>query len=314
MDSEEIRQGESREFGDAPRDREAFVGLIDAIKRHNEDHTPGKMVANMLIGTLKTEDDSKSEEVITSADKQSMDRELIDIKNEKTLKVTGLSLTPIRANTVMWSSGGDTDSVGELRVHIEDGDAFIAFMDKLKPGMINENLEKALEQVINDLVLEAYEMEERPDDFAFEFLTNANKIVSGFNKLGIKTKSLDELTEISSHINAKDSREFIGAKKIGLYQDIGGENFGPSKWQTDTTKEGLTKRWDEVIVLLNKTKNNPNADTLFKDLLKRAQDSLNYAVTDLPRIMSTYESYGEGFHEILERFSLELIALASSEK
>ena len=317
MKSEDKKPEEMIEFGETPSDRHAFVSVIEGITNHNKEHSIGKMIGRAFAGAIESEDipdKKKSKKKVMLSDEQEMYRGLLGVTNEQTLTAVGLSLTPVREKAIMLVSNGTLDSVGELRVQVADGRKLIGFLSRLKPGMIGEDLNDAIGKVAEDLLKEAFETVPSSDkDDSLELLAYMNGIVLAMEKAGIQSESIVKLKELAQHITAGDVREFILAKQIGLYEEIGGENYGPSKWQSDARKETLEKKWTKVIQVLEMAKKNPNAINLFNDLLKLAQENLDYAMKDWSseknELGDSEKEYGEGFDEVFERISLEISLL-----
>lgn len=317
---EQQSQGERAGYEQGEIRKQAFMQAMEALRAHNQEHSWGKMLGKHLVEGIEAADREEKGEMpdfqMTASDGQEMDREILGITNEEALKAIGLALSPVRKDAILLSSAGLNDSVGEVRARIQDGNSFVSFLEGLIPQSANEPLQQALDQVAGDLYKEALEVDAKSEE-GIEALACLRKVAGIMNRLGVCTENCRELKELGEHVAAGNVREFIAAKKIGLYDEVGGNNFGPSEWQTDATKDFLDNRWGRVLEVLEASRQNPRARELFEDLMGRAWESLNYAKADWQRLKTERAvdgygtKYGKGFDEIFERISLELNILNS---
>lgn len=162
---------------------------------------------------------------------------------------------------------GAEANAGEMRVNIENGRKFVAFLHAVQPEQVQQtSLKPNLESLSGILALQVisnYDLKE-PSDETLQLFGNLGQIVNEYKKLGMN-EAVDRLNTYLQHARQGDLREFVLIERNN-YLSEPGKNFGPADWQTDTSPEGLENRWDRALNTLIMTRDNPNAQALYRQL------------------------------------------------
>lgn len=329
----------SPEFGTGRKDITAFNEAISAVNAHNEEFGLGKLMARALFQHLDESERAQEfmdaglpeeEAIATSAwlgtdqlplsEEQQMARTIVGITHAPILEATGLTLSPLRSGSTMYSNKGQ-DSVGRVRLQITDGGKFSAFLGAVKPRKVNEDFRKNVTTVTNSLIAEASDAitQDADEDTVLETLAYANGIISGLKRIGLGDSLVAKVLEVLTHHSQQgDIKEYLLAERSGLLEEAGNaEGFGPSRWQRDSSNEYLAKGWNGIIDVLKAAKANPKAEQLFKQLLQSARAHLKSASDDWDGLKTTYyadNGYGSDFENIFQAVKLEMDMLVSPDE
>jgi hypothetical protein len=329
----------SPEFGSRPEDLAAFNEAIDTINLHNDQFSLGKLVARAVFDALDeaeraqelvdagaTQEEAEQTVAFVGSDKlplseeELMARSILGITNAPVLEATGLTLSPLRKTSTMYGPQGE-QSVGEVRLQVTDGSKFSNFLLTVNPEAANEDFQQNAARVAGSLIAEATAAiaSGADEQTVLETLAYGKGIVAGLEHIGLTESPVtDKLRSLYEHAQQGDVKEYVQADTIGLLKAPGEQGFGPTKWHRDTTAEGLTARWGQVLDVITAAKANPSAKDLYLQLVQAAQSSLDYAKSDWDSAKAEGyagdEYYGKGFEEVFETVGLELSVLASSEE
>lgn len=327
------------EFGSRPEDLAAFNEAIGSINEHNDQFSMGKLMARAMLDHLDeaqraqelvdagaTQEEAEQTVDFVGSDKlplteeEQMARSIVGITNAPILETTGLTLSPLRTTSTMYSSKGE-QSVGKVRLQVTDGSKFSNFLLTVNPEDANEDFQNNAAGVANSLIAEATDAiaNDTGEQTALETLAYGKGIVAGLEHIGLAESPVtDKLRTLYEHAQQGDVKEYVQADNIGLFQEPGEQGFGPSQWQRDATVEYLTTHWSQVLDVVKAAKANPDAKELFAQLTKSAQASLDYAKADWAKAKAEGYggggSYGEGFEQTFETVGLELSMITSPDK
>ncbi len=327
------------EFGSRPEDLAAFNEAIGSINEHNDQFSMGKLMARAMLDHLDeaqraqelvdagaTQEEAEQTVDFVGSDKlplteeEQMARSVVGITNAPVLEATGLTLSPLRTTSTMYSSKGE-QSVGKVRLQVTDGSKFSNFLLAVNPEDANEDFQQNAAGVASSLIAEATDAiaNDTDEQTALETLAYGKGIVAGLEHIGLAESPVtDKLRTLYEHAQQGDVKEYVQADNIGLFQEPGEQGFGPSQWQRDATAEYLTTHWNQVLDVVKAAKANPSAKELFAQLAKSAQASLEYAKADWAKAkVEGYGgggSYGEGFEQAFETVGLELSMITSPDE
>jgi hypothetical protein len=327
------------EFGSQLGDVIAFSQAVDAIKQHNKQFSSGKQVARVLIDHIKRQERTQdlidagaspeeAEETVVFVDsselplseEEQMSRSIVGITNAHALESAGLALSPLRQTGTIVGSQGE-QIVGEVRLQMADGSKFSNFLLSISPENIDEELRENIATVVADLIAEVTDaIKNRNHEQSFiETVVYGKGIVTGLEHVGLAESPMTkELCALYEHAQQGDVDEFIEASDIGLLKAPEEQEYGPTGWHRDATADHLSNRWQKVLDIVMKAKANPNAKELYEQLLKSAQDSLEYAQSDWNKLKTEgyggNSNYGEGFEKVFETVALELSMIASPDE
>jgi len=328
----------THEFGSRPEDLVVFNEAIDSINQHNDQFSMGKLMARTMFDLIDeaqraqelvdagaTQEEAEQTVDFVGSDKlpmteeEQMARSIVGITNALVLESTGLTLSPPRTTSVMFSSKGE-QSIGEVRLQVTDGGKFSNFLLAVNPENANEAFQQNAAVVANSLIAEATDAiaKVKDEQTVVETLAYGKGIVAGLEHIGLaRLPVTDKLRTLYEHAQQGDVREYVQADTIGLFQKPGEQGFGPSQWQRDATAEYLTTHWSQVLDVVKAARANPKAKELFTQLAKTAQASLDYAKADWAKIKAEgygHAGYGEGFEKVFETTELELSMLTSPDE
>jgi hypothetical protein len=326
------------EFGSRPEDIAAFNEAIDAINTHNQQFGLGRLLARAvvdsakqalradeLIGAGATPEEAEqvaafvgSEQVLLTEEEQ-MARSVVGMVNASALEAIGLILSPLRSTATMYSDQGE-QSVGEVRLQVTDGGKLSGFLLAINPEFADKAFQDRVTYVVDNLISETSDAlaTNQDEQTVPETLAYASGIVTGLEHVGLGeapvTKRLHDLAE---HAKQGDAKEYVLAERTGLLTSPEEQTFGPSQWQKDSTAQGLTERWGNILSILKLAQDNPNAQQLFGELLAAAQTNLDIAMADWNEHKTPNHDgtgYGSGFDEAFQTVALELKLLASPDE
>jgi hypothetical protein len=327
------------EFGSRPEDLAAVNEAVGSINEHNDQFSIGKLMARAmhdhldesqrtqeLVDAGATQEEAEQTVDFVGSDKlplteeEQMARSIVGVTNAPVLEYAGLTLSPLRITSTMYSSKGE-QSVGKVRLQVTDGSKFSNFLLAVNPEDANEDFQKNAAGVAGSLIAEATDAitDDADEQTAIETLAYGKGIVAGLEHIGLAESPVTEkLRTLYEHAQQGDIKEYVQADNIGLLKEPDEQGFGPAKWQRDATTEYLTTHWNQVLDVVKAAKANPNAKELFTQLAKSAQSSLDYAKADWAKAkVEGYGgggSYGEGFEKTFETVGLELSLITSPDE
>lgn len=327
------------EFGSKPEDITAFNEAIGAINAHNDQFSMGRMMARAMFDHLDeaqkaqelvdagaTQEEAEQTAAFVGSDKvplteeEQMARSIVGMTNAPVLEATGLTLSPLRTTSTMYSSKGE-QSVGKVRLQVTDGGKFSSFLLTTNPEDANEDFQKSAAGVVGSLIAEASDAiaSDQDEQTALETLAYGKGIIAGLEHIGLGDAPVAKrLSDLAEHAQQGDVKEFVLAERAGLFQEPGEQGFGPSQWQRDASTQFMTDNWGNILNILKMTKSNPKAQELFSQLLKNAQADLDFAKDDWKKLKEEGYGgggeYGSGFEEVFQTVELELNLLASPDE
>ena len=321
-------------FGSTPEDINAFNETIQAIISHNEQFSLGGLVARALIDHLEeaqkvhelvdegaTVEEAEQtiafvgNEKVPLTEEEQMTRSVVGMTNASILEATGLTLSPLRETSTMFSNKGE-QSVGKIRLRVTNGGKFSSFLLATNPEAKSEDFQNNIALVVGNLIAETSNAiaDGQDEQTAMETLAYGKGIIAGLEHIGIgDTYVAKRLSALVDNAQQGHVKEFVLAERVGLFQKPGENGFGPSQWQRDATEQFMIDNWDNVLGVLRMAKHNPNSQELFDRLLNTALADLEFAKTDWEQIKAELDgtkdygkNYGSGFEEVFRTVELEL--------
>ena len=297
------------------------LGELSAwLEKYNSQFGWGGLLARVVIGTAH-ETDGKEQTLETSEQDQQLSFSEIQRRTRSLLEDSGLSLEPIRSGGVLMSSNLEGDDYpSQLRINLVDGKRFVHYLEVLHGSRISEHQRTGLSQVAENLTKQLkteYELENPNDERLLELFGHASHIFDEYTRLeqegakglGESTKELHRLFDIAKRGYL---REELSAEKEDLLAEVGGQNFGPSKWHTDSSGDDYVKRWNRALDSARNMRSNPKALELFKKVQENLIASAEYVKEDITT-KRTAEVKGRPWHRqqmtLLENVISTLLAM-----
>ena len=175
-----------------------------------------------------------------------------------------------------------------LRINLADSNRFVEYLSALTPDTLSPSQIAGLQTVIenlNDQLLEQYEANQT-DERLGELMKNTDRIVEQFQRLrpeedNALVRNSRELVVAHEAFQGNYLKSYLAAKRQNLLAEVGGPNFGPSKWHTDSTEKHYEERWRNALNVVTELKRNPQAKDFYIDLVSNLVASARYAQTDL---------------------------------
>lgn len=295
------------EFGSTADDIKAFNDAMNSLADHNNRFNLGKLLTVTIRDTIfkannaqelvdagatakEAEEivDWEREDKIPFNEEQQMNRSIVAVINDSIFDSVGLSVSPVRKNATLVGSDS-VQSCGKVRAWLIDGDKFSHFLMAVNPTDTDEEFKHNVLVVVNDLLQETTDSVDIDSDdyqFAEQYIHGLN-IIKGLKNIGLEeSKTIRQLRLFSKYLDQGTFTEYVLAYKIGLFEP-NGEGFGPSNWHRDATEEFLANKWNEVIAIIKKAKENPNGQDISEDLLNCAIEKLDYARQDWTQIKNS---------------------------
>jgi hypothetical protein len=289
--------------------------ISEEVERYNSRFSMGAMMARMVIEHAGTKPGEEAESPITEREQEDQAAFLQRIENQYGIQMakSGIGLESTKGKAVLMTADGESEST-VLRVNLKDRTAFLAYLSALDSETISSSQVRGLTDVAKNLetqLKEVYSLD-KPDVRANELLTNLNEIVEGYKKLdpdGSKglSKTVEELSVLQQMASKKQLKEHLMIERAGLMAEVGGNNFGPSKWHTDSDEVSYKRYWDQALEVLSKVRANPDAADLAIDLNSNLQASILYAKNELEKKNQDKDNEREKFKlKVLEKVSSKL--------
>src|SRR3989344_7244084 len=196
-----------------------------------------------------------------------------------------------------------------MRFNLFDSKKFLNYLGEMDKDKLSESQIHGLKAVIRSLTIQLknqYEISDPDDERAIELLGNLNKIIKEYEKIGLSELVVD-LSRYSEVANKKYLREYLLVERGNLLAEVGGQNFGPSKWHTDNTEERYRKQyWGNALRIAEMIGKNKNAREFQGKVIQHLKESLKWAKRDLVKnqgdeIKGRTENYKIIIDEIYEK-------------
>lgn len=279
-------EGERKEIkiADAELRRTDLGEVAGWLDIYNKQFHLGTLAAKTMMRGWK--DDSSTLEGTETEKEVSFDE--IRKRNQIVLSRTGLSLEAVRAIGVIMSEEG-TEFPSELRINLSDGKQFVKYLESLKGDSLSQSQTIGLERTASNLIAQLrgqYDLANHEDERLLELFGNASRIIAEYERLNTEGGTglgtcISELKNLVATAKQGYLREHLLAEDEQLLAEIGGRNFGPSKWHTDSSEEGYIKRWSKALETLSEIARNLKAKGLHEQARGNLLASLEYAEKDM---------------------------------
>ena len=254
--------------------------LVHGIEEYNKQFSVGRVMARAVAGESPSEEDWQHQQQLSLLRSKG--------KFDPLLQRVGLSLESVKGGATVFSSESKLDAA-EIRVNIKDRERFISYLQELDPEKITEGQMRSLKAVFKDLTKQLqneYEVDNPDDDRMIELLAGLDRILAETDRLDPEGNSgLQESTEglkrYYEALQGKHLQEYLSVEKAGLLLEIGGNNFGPSKWHTDSSPQFYERKWETALTILQSLKVNKHAADLYARVKDHLEKSAKYAIDDL---------------------------------
>jgi len=270
--------------------------LFADIQRFNRQHGLGRQMAEIMMHEIEPE--SQPDFKVSLED--------LELLHGPTMRKIGIGLEKVPASGVILSSGDEGESIEtrpyEIGINLTDGEKFISYLRSIDSIAITENqadgLKKIAESLTSQLTTE-YSLEDADDARLLELFGNLQNIIQEYerldnpnNNLGESIQELKKLLEIARN---KYLREYLLATQFirALQAEIGGRNFGPSQWHTDSRSETYETFWQKTLATLEQIRQNPAAADFYRQVVNHLSASLDYALEDLEKNEGEYTDSDE---------------------
>ncbi len=272
--------------------------ITHELEAYNDQFNIGRIMGRELLRSMRSEDDQEESGTEQSAEARHQENqtefiERINAKYGILLAKAGISLEAIESGAVLMMNT-DTLKSSQLRINIVDHQQFINYLQSLDPESITPTQIEGLTKTITSLQaqLEQQYTLEKPDSRATELMSDLKGIVDAIEKLDPQHKNglAEAAKDFSKYLelaSKKYLKEYLLVERSGLLAEIGGDNFGPSKWHTDTTEESYLKHWRDALDILNQVKRNTNAADLYIQLSTHLSQSADYARQQLSEALKS---------------------------
>jgi len=276
-------------------------GLVQAIEDYNSQFGISSLMASTLGRALAGETkDRLDSEIASQISWGDMERKFRDI-----LAATGLSLEAVGGGATLFTSGDQIPS-SQMRINLKNGRTFVQYLCSLSQETLTPGQRYGLEKVADSFTLQLsreYQISDPNDERVLGLFGQLEQVIVGYQKLGLG-KSTEKLSEYLKFARKGYLLEYITIERAGLFAEVGGENFGPSRWHTDMSPEHYRSRWDQALDIFDKVSQNPRAAEVAQRLRTHLILSAEYAQQDIeknPRIIEYVpEPQRQAFKETLK--------------
>lgn len=254
--------------------------LIDALEEYNRQFGLGALLAGEVLC-------AQQEAGATHEDEKKLSVKELSSDYFDTLEATGLRLEPVRGEATMFTQEGEIPT-SLMRLNLKDGRKFIAYLRVLEGQALEVTQIRGLAEVAKILTAQLateYDLN-APDEHMLELFSAIDDLIKEYGRLdpegmlGLKD-SVEQLAEYLAAARVGYLREYLTIQKREFLNEIGGDNFGPSKWHGDSSPESYANRWGEAIEIMKNMRKNPKAVDFSNQVVEHLKKSIAYAEEDL---------------------------------
>lgn len=298
---------ESPEGREIPPDLSALDlnSLQKEAEEYNHRFNAGTMMADLIKAQVRDEELPPQK-----ATNREPPLERIKLQYTDLINRTGIGLETIGTNHIFGADGKRQAS--ELRFNLADRAKFIEYLNSIPPENLTPSQAEGLKSVAVSLttqLTQEYQISNPKDERMIELLGGLNEINQAYDRLdpgkqnGL-SQAVENLKKYDQAAQGKHLKEYLTVEKAGLMAEIGGRNFGPSRWHTDATPEFYEDHWQLALEIFKSLGDNPHAQDLQNQVRENLKASLAYAREDLERNEESHRAKSN------EAFFLQVIAKA----
>jgi len=271
------------------------LGELSAwLEKYNRQFNWGSMTARYNAGEMRGAEETEGEEETVPVLPEHLEKEKhisfaeITQRNKKLLAASGLTLEPVKGPFTLKSAEGDAAS-SELRINLGDGKKFARYLGTLHGAQLSDTQRTGLQAVARSLteqMRKEYDLDNPDDERLLELFGSTSQIIVEYARLekegGVGlADSVSELKRLFEISKRGYLREQLLAENGDLLAEVGGHNFGPSKWHTDSSVEDYIQRWDRALDIARTIGKNPKARELLKQVVDNLIASVEYIERDI---------------------------------
>ncbi len=284
---------ECKQFPDSvPEFTQQFIDAVQSVNEYNGRYTGLAGTMRGLFDMLIQVEDEDMPDHTSEQDQAEMSKELVTLLQDEELATMGIKLFDadapgVRAYVRPEAREGVTTS-SSLTMLVGDAELFKATVSQLSPTEEQKPLtDKSVNTVLSTsakLVYEAYSNDFDGDETLQQHARYiAEDQLSMFTDLSPTLalagfSDLDSYNSLSEYLARQQSGtlgDYIGADRLNLL--AGTENFGPSRWQTDSTAEMLMGRWTKALDYLKGLRDRPQPSPFYSELFAKLRPEFDEA-------------------------------------
>jgi len=219
------------------------------------------------------------------------------------LETTGLSLESVNGTITVFSEDIKIPE-SRMRVNIANPQAFIQYLSVLSLPLSCSQI-YGLNKVARNLTLQLtreYKFDNLMDERILNLFSCLSKMITRYREIGLGN-SVNDLAHYLEISRKGYIREYLLVERLNLFTEVGGNNFGPSQWQTDSNLKYFQGRWKQAVEAYILVSKNPKALLLAQSLCDRLKKSAEYAIRDLEDFTKIKHISGEdrkSFRKVIE--------------
>ncbi|MDO8483083.1 MAG: hypothetical protein Q7S86_04685 [bacterium] len=257
------------------------------LNTYNRQFSLGALAGRATIGR---DDQAESTVLDSSAREQRLSFSEIERRTKDLLTQSGLALEAVKGGGVVLSSNLNApDYPMELRVNLSDGKRFARYLEVLRGNTLEDGQRTGLIDVAGSITTQLkthYQLENSEDDRLLELFGNASHIIGEYERLETEgslglSDSIKELKRLVDVARKGYLREELLVEQEGLLAEVGGRNFGPSRWHVDTSEALYKDYWSRALATVHSLEKNPKASSLLTRVKENLKASMDYAKRDI---------------------------------
>ncbi len=273
--------------------------LVQAIEQYNSQFGLGSLMASILNSSLRGETKEGLDfEIGSQISWGDIERRFKDV-----IKATGISLEAVGGYATIFT-GEDQIPSSQMRINLADSRVFVKYLNTLSRETLTPSQRYGLEKVADNFTLQLskeYRLNDPSDNRVLNLFSQLEQVISSYQKLGLGN-STERLSEYLEFARKGCLLDYITIQRQDLFAEIGGNNFGPSRWHIDMSPEYYQSRWSGALDTLDRVSQNPRAAELAQRLRVYLKQSAEYAQRDLmdnPRLAYIPDVNKQAFKETL---------------
>jgi hypothetical protein len=276
--------------------------VIKLIKEYNQQHNWGTVTGEHLNAAM-------DKEYLPGA---SLSIEDIEDKVNFILNSIGLGLESVDGGMTLLTDHKERIPTSEMRINLVDGKKFITYLNTLDSQSVTSSQIDGLKDVVHILeqqLINEYELDDPDDDRMIVLFGSLEEMINAFIRLDSTynhglSDSIKNLSDYLDMARGKYLKEYFLAKKEKLLEGVDSHNFGPAQWHRDSSAEdSFQTSWEYAFFQLEKIKENPKAEKLYRDIIHNLKTCITHAKGDIaahPRDYNQTSKRASEFNKILD--------------
>lgn len=166
-----------------------------------------------------------------------------------------------------------------VELNIKDKDTFISYLKGLEEELGDEELLNEIAESLRNQLIYNYDLN-NPEEEVLNLLSSLKEIVREYERIG-SDLGVFLLKEFIEPLEKKYLKEYVEAKRVGLLKSRYPGDVGKIFPNPESGDRNYKKGWQKILDVVDKIKNNPDAEDLFLTVIKNIREELVHAKREI---------------------------------